>query len=276
MLASSLIGARQPPTPPSATALPREAEAQSPSEQHLTVLPVSVIDIEAQGKRKNESHSNTSSRANYSPFPEEIASLCCEFFLRDATHIFDPFAGWGERGMYAERHGKRYTGYDTSPEAIAKARAEYAVENTLADSRTAAVPSFDGLLTCPPYWNLEKYAAEEGIDRIRSWSDFLAEYALIFGRAYSAAAPGATFCVMVGDWRKNHVYYDLDFETCRIFREFGATVVDKLVVSRKKISKIKIMLPQAKRLGYSVRVHETLLVFRKPSTLQPSVESTTL
>lgn len=36
-------------------------------------------------------------------------------------------------------------------------------------------------------------------------------------------------------------------------------------VGKRYVSKIKIMLPQAKRLGYSVRVHENLLVFRKPT-----------
>ena len=74
---------------------------------------------------------------------------------------------------------------------------------------------------------------------------------------------GATYCIMVGDWRKNHKYYDLEFVTSRIFKGLGAEIVDKVVVSRKGVSEIKIMLPQAKRLGYTVRVHETLLVFRK-------------
>jgi hypothetical protein len=46
--------------------------------------------------------------------------------------------------------------------------------------------------------------------------------------------------------------------------ELGAKIFDQIVVSRKTTSKIKIMLPQAKRLGYSVRVHESLLVFKKP------------
>jgi hypothetical protein len=68
---------------------------------------------------------------------------------------------------------------------------------------------------------------------------------------------------MVGEWRSKRIYYDFEYETRRIFKELGATIIDQIIVSRKKTSKIKIMLPQCKRLGYSVRVHETLLVFRK-------------
>lgn len=231
---------------------------------HLDVLPVSVIEIEAQGKRQNENHSSTSSRANYSPFPKEIATLCYQFYLRNASHVFDPFAGWGERASFAAAAGKAYTGYDISPEAITKAANDYGASNILADSRTAEIPEFDGLLTCPPYWNLEKYASPVGCDRAKTFPDFLADMRTVFMRCVAAARPGATFCVMVGDWRKNHVYYDLDFQMARILGDAGLIVVDKVVVSRKKISKIKIMLPQAKRLGYSVRVHENLLVYQKP------------
>lgn len=228
----------------------------------LTIMPVSVIDIAAQGKRKNEDHNSTSSRANYSPFPVEIATLCAEFFLRDATTVFDPFAGWGERGAAVMKTGKKYIGYDLSPAAIEKA-AETGVINTLCDSRTAVIPAFDGFFTCPPYWNLETYASAEGIDRIKEWGLFLDALFEVFARCYAVAAPGAIFCIMVGDWRKQHKYYALEWEVCDMFDQLKATVVDKIVVSRSKVSKIKIMLPQAKRLGYSVRVHENLLVFKK-------------
>jgi DNA modification methylase len=234
-----------------------------PSAQ-LEVLPVSVIDIEAQGKREKEDHAATSSRQNYSPFPNEIVTLCYEFFLRDAVTVFDPFAGWGERAEGAKRFGKRYVGYDISKAAIDSAETKYGAANFLADSRSADIPVFDGMITCPPYWNLERYESEVGLDKCKTWEEFLSDLRLVFERCYAAANGGATFCVMVGEWRKDHKFYDLEWHTSRIFKDLGASIVDKLVVSRKRVSKIKIMLPQCKRLGYSVRVHESLLVFRKP------------
>jgi len=236
---------------------------------HLTIMPVSVIDIMAQGKRQNENHGSTSSRANYSPFPSEIATLCYEFYLRDASLVFDPFAGWGERAAAARQNGKGYIGYDCSAEAVEKALKDYGVENQLCDSMYADIPEFDGLLTCPPYWNLEKYADPRGLDREKTWADFLRKLDCVFMRCYTAAKEGTIFCVMVGDWRKDHVYYDLEWNVCEMFKGLGAQIVDKVVVSRSKVSKIKIMLPQAKRLGYSVRVHENLLVFKKPNGQRP-------
>lgn len=228
------------------------------------VLPVSVIDIEAQKKRKNENHGTTSSRANYSPFPKEIATLCCEFLLRGRKTVFDPFAGWGERGRAAIDHGLHYVGYDLSPAAIDKARDEYKVLNLLADSRVAPLPDFfDAVFTCPPYWNLEKYHGA-GLDKAATFGAFVEELRGVFSRCYQHAAPGSLFVIMVGDWRAKGIYYDLEFWVSLMFRQFGADVHDKIVVSRKKVSKIKIMMPQCKRLGYTVRVHENLLVFRKP------------
>lgn len=230
----------------------------------LKIIPVSVIDIAAQKKRKNEDHSNVSSRANYSPFPEEISDLCYEFFLREACIIFDPFAGWGERHKKALEYGKKYIGIDISEKAVFAANRDYGVDNIHADILDFDVPEFDGLLTCPPYWNLEVYDGSDNLSKIRTWEGFLNALNDAFEVSYSAASHGTTFCVMVGDWRKNHKYYDLEYEVSGMFKGFGAEIVDKIIVSRKKVSKIKIMLPQAKRLGYSVRVHENLLVFRKP------------
>lgn len=232
-------------------------------EKALDVLPVSVIDIEPQGSREAQDHGKVSSRSGYSPFPREVADLCFEFFMRGRKHVFDPFAGWGERGFAANKYGVKYTGFDTSPEAIASARDKFSVENTHADSLVEDIPPFDGLVTCPPYWNLEKYSGD-GLDKHQTWDGFLAAYARVMDRCWASAESGSLFCIMVGDWRSKGIYYDLDFHTSAIFKSFGATTVDKIVVSRKKTSKIKIMLPQCKRLGYTVRVHENLSVFRKP------------
>ena len=47
--------------------------------------------------------------------------------------------------------------------------------------------------------------------------------------------------------------------------KLGMKPFDKVILSTKKQSKIKVMLPQAKRLGYTVKVHQILLIFEKPN-----------
>lgn len=235
-------------------------------DDHLVILPVSVMEIGQLGRRgvlRDTDHNKDSSRSVYSAFPYEVAETCAALFLRGSKLTVDPFAGWGERGEAMKRHGRPYLGFDLSPAAIANALAMYGIQNTFADSRTVAVPQHDGLLTCPPYWGLEKYTGDAGLDRCKNWQSFLSEYKDVLSRFAAKAASDATYCIMTGDWREDGVYYDLTFQTELIMHQLGFTPFDKVIVSRLGISKIKIMLPQAKRLGYTVKVHETLSVFKK-------------
>lgn len=240
------------------------AETLGDEPREMSIIPVSVIDVWKQSSHLRDlgNHSAQSSRQQYSPFPEEVARVCYELYLRDCERIFDPFAGWGERHLYAREYGKEYTGFEINPLAIQHAADHFAVINDLANSECDPFPTFDGLITCPPYWNLEKYT-DLGLDAAPSWGNFLDRYRTLFHKAYLAADEGARFCVMVGDWRKDGVYYDIAHQTRKTFEALGATTVDDVVINRKGVSKIKIMLPQAKRLGYSVKVHESLLVFKK-------------
>ena len=137
------------------------------------------------------------------------------------------------------------------------------VINIKDNSKTAEIPDHDGLLTCPPYWNLEKYDDENGLDRIKKWADFLKEYECIWKRVIDKALPGSKYCIVLGDWRKKGIYYDFVFQTEKIMEKLGMKPFDKVILSHKKQAKIKIMLPQVKRLGYTVKVHQILLVFEK-------------
>jgi DNA modification methylase len=234
---------------------------------HLNVLPVSVIEIAPmwrRGIRGGNDHSKESSRSGFSPFPWEIGETCAALFFREAKTIVDPFAGWGERYEAISRYGKKYIGFDISPEAITNAKDNFRADNILADSRSVKVPIHDGLFTCPPYWGLEKYASESGLDRIKSWDKFLIDYSFILKRFSEKAKSGSKYCIMTGDWRDKGVYYDLTFKTELIMYNLGFVPFDKIVVSRLGISKVKIMIPQAKRLGYTVKVHEMLSVYTKP------------
>ena len=105
--------------------------------------------------------------------------------------------------------------------------------------------------------------AQKRLDRIKKWDAFLVDYEKIWRRVTEKAETGAKYCIVVGDWRKNHKYYDFIYQTEKIMDKCGMKPFDKVVLSVKKQSKIKIMLPQAKRLGYTVKVHQVLLVYEK-------------
>ena len=234
-----------------------------------TILPTSVIDLEAQTKNKNkrkkgEGNFDDSSRKVMSHHPRETCLMVYELFLRSATHVFDPFAGFGQRHFYAKQYGKFYTGYDISKANIDQAKKEYGVTNIHADSMAKELPEgFDAVYTCPPYFNLEVYEGEEGLDKSINWEAFLKRYEYLIWRIVNHAPKGTKFCFQVGDWRKKKKYYDLTYQTEKIFEKCGLTPVDKVILSRKKVSKIKVMAPQALKMGYTVKVHETLLIYEK-------------
>ena len=229
----------------------------------VEVLPVSVVEVGAQGsgRRSRGGHDGTSSRSERSHFPREVASLCFDLYLRGRRLCLDPFAGWGERGSAARERGFGYAGFDISQESVESARKEYGIENTIADSRTADFPEHDCLLTCPPYWNLETYGGS-GLEEEPTWESFLIGYEQALRRCVASSTNKAHYCLLVGDWRRDGTYYPLAHETRRIMYNLGAETIDEVVVSRKDVTKIKVMLPQAIEQGYTVKVHESLLVFR--------------
>lgn len=241
---------------------------------YYDVLPVSVIDISKAPKteyRNDIDFDKDSSRSIYSSFSMEACQLAYQHYLRDCKNIFDPFAGWGERHFYALKNKKNYTGYDINPEAIKRTKEVFEVDNILGDSLIKDLPEkIDGVFTCPPYWNLELYAnnSESG-DRKKTWPDFLKWYSAVFKRIYEKSLPQTIFVIVVGNWRKKHIYYDLDYNTRKIFSGFGAITKDVVVLSRKNISKIKIMIPQAKEYKYSINVNDFMLVFQKPDEVNP-------
>ena len=235
---------------------------------HYTIYPVSVIDCKKVGKKglrtgvKDKDGKIKSSRAEFSPFNMEIGTLSAEFFLRDAATVFDPFAGWGERHLCCDKADKIYIGYDKSPDAIKYAKEKFNVDNILADSLVENIPPHSGLLTCPPYWNLEKYNGE-GLSSLKSWTDFLEFYEKILARCSEKSSDDATYCIMVGDWRMKKKYHNLSFQTERIMYKLGFEIHDKVIVNQKSSTPYLRMGKNCKRFLYTAKVHQYLLVFKK-------------
>lgn len=232
-------------------------------------LPRSVFDVAKVGKhgiRGKQCWSlgyKSSITKTYSPFPPDVAEWCAKYFLRDKYRIFDPFAGWGERGRAVRDAGKDYIGFDISYEAINYAKDVFDVDIHYADSAVATIPSHNGLLTCPPYWNVEKYDNVNGLDKAPTWDNFLQDYENIWRNVTRVADCGSKYCIIVGDWRRKHIFYDLVHQTERILMKCGFRIFDKVILNYKKITPI-VAIPNCKLHGYTSKVHQYLLVFEKP------------
>lgn len=100
-----------------------------------------------------------------SVFDPQLAKVMYRWFADGKSTILDPFAGGVVRGAMAALAKKTYTGYEVRAEQIADNKAKLAklkikgVEYIHKSCETiAATEAFDMLLTCPPYYWLEKYS----------------------------------------------------------------------------------------------------------------------
>lgn len=230
-------------------------------------IPVSVFDVKGVGSKgirgNHKFGDGTSSRSRFSPFNLDVCEFIVEYFLENKNVIVDPFAGWGERGYICNKYNKMYYGVDISPKAIKYAQENFGVNNILGDSREEEVIEHDGLISCPPYWDLEKYDGEKNLCKNKSWISFIQDYENIFKKYVEKAEKGAIYCLVVGDWRFNKTYHNLSFETQRIMQKLGMTLKDKVILNQKKNTNYRIFLPQCRRHKYTAKVHQYLLVFQK-------------
>ena len=132
---------------------------------------------------------------------------------------------------------------------------------TYINSKTKEIPVHDGVITCPPYWNIEKYDGN-GLDKVKTWDKFLNEYQYIWQRVIEKGLPNTVYCVVVADFRCKKHFYDFTFQTEKIFQAHGLIPYDKVILSSKKTTPYR-NIAQARKFGYTMKVHQTLLVYKK-------------
>jgi len=239
-------------------------------------LPVSIIKIQRNTKERSlrqnrksntwDKYYNESSRRTKSYFDADISEFILKYYARGSRIIVDPFAGWGERHFYAKKFGYSYFGFDISDEAIKYAKINFNVDNILADSRNIPLNNemVDFCYTCPPYWNLEKYQVKDGqLSAYSTYSNFLLEYTKVI-KEINRCLKQNSFCVfVVGDFRKKGIFYDFSTDTINIFKANSFSIFDKVIIDKSINYRVPIFLKQADKFGYTVKLHEYILVFQK-------------
>ena len=156
-------------------------------------------------------------------------------------HILDAFAGGPPRGLVSSIMGYNYTGFEIRQAQIDENEhtlRQLGLGNynyVLGDGRFLAdgIGPFDAALTCPPYYDLEKYSdLENDLSNLGTYGQFN------FGM-YSAALahskimkPGAFVCIVVGNFRdKKGELIDFRAHTVENFREVGFIFWQEAMIS---------------------------------------------
>lgn len=205
-------------------------------------------------------------------FNPHLAQMILSAYCPSNAKIYDAFAGGGTRGFIASAMGHSYTGIEIRDEEcdrIMAQQSEIRVPFALqcADSRFYDIDEglYDFSYSCPPYYDLEVYSKVDGdMSNASSYEEFLAMLKQSLEVTYKGLKPGSLCVWVVGNFRRNDgSLRHFNGDVVRLGQEIGFNLWDELVfwgASDAAFQRSGQFVANRK----SVRVHEYLVVFKKP------------
>lgn len=217
--------------------------------------------------------------ANISIFDPVVCELMYRWFCPDGGEILDPFAGGSVRGIVAKYLGYNYCGVDLSAKQIEANRinAEEIFgddpkpnwfigdsESVLASSPNGGL--FDLVFSCPPYADLEVYSKDPKDLSNMTYEQFVVKYRAIIAQSVRLLKRGGYAVFVVGevrDKRRNGAYYNFVGDTVNAFIDAGADYYNEAILVTA-YGTAMLRTKQFTKSRKMVKVHQNLLVFRKP------------
>lgn len=205
-------------------------------------------------------------------FNPHLAQMILSAYLSEKQSIYDGFAGGGTRGFVASAMGHTYTGVEirqAEVDRLIERQKEMGIEFTIhcADSQfyDIAPNDFDFSYTCPPYYDLEVYSCIDGdMSNAGTYEDFLAMLKNSISVTYKGLKPGSLFIMVVGNFRdKKGNLRHFNGDAVRLGREVGFVLHDEIVFWGASDMAYQ-RLGQFVANRRSVRVHEYVIIFKKP------------
>jgi len=213
------------------------------------------------------------------------ARLLLDYYMPPMAHVLDPFMGRGTRPVMTYDVGMSYTGFDTCPRTIAlnqdlleRANGGVFPEGFVLHhgDGTALAPYadqenvFDGVFTCPPYYNTEVYSGEAGDLSHLSDADFDDRIRAMFRHLYRLVKPSGKYrpdihsvVITVGTARRGEGgLIDMDFVFQSFAKEAGFILQDKVIHELRPPGK-GFTFRRNWASGYVTKGHETTLVWVK-------------
>ncbi len=168
--------------------------------------------------------------------------------------------------------GHKYLGVEIRPEEVERIKGQQVDLNTYfdiicADSTKYDVESgkYNFSYSCPPYYDLEVYSPIDGdMSNVASYDEFLQMLKSSLQTTYNALQPDSLAIWVVGNFRDRKGYMrHFNGDTVRLAQEVGFRLWDELIFwGAAGIAAQRAGQFVANRK--SVRVHEYILIFKKP------------
>lgn len=208
-------------------------------------------------------------------FDPVLAEILCKWFTPyKGAKIFDCFAGDTQKGLVFGMCGYEFKGVelrqeqvDINNEVIADRGLpiSYVCDDGQNVGKHIERDSMDMLLSCPPYYDLEKYS---DLDNDASNQETYEEFLVILSNAYRdalACLKDNRFAVIVvGDVRdkKTGFYHNFIDDMKRIFKENGAALYNELILIGTGAS-TALRAARYMESRKVAKMHQNVLVFYK-------------
>jgi DNA modification methylase len=211
-----------------------------------------------------------------SVFDPALCEVLYHWFCPENGTILDPFAGGSVRGIVANYLGYKYTGIDIRQEQIDSNREQgldilpvnnqpswyVGDSNELLDGKWER--DFDFVFSCPPYADLEVYSDLEGDISNKPYKQFLELYESIILKSCKLLKSGCFACFVVGEVRdKKGNYIGFVPDTINAFRKAGMDFYNEAILLNS-IASASMRANGNMKSQKLVKVHQNILVFRKP------------
>ena len=205
------------------------------------------------------------------------------WFCPAGGHVLDPFAGGSVRGLVSAFTGRDYTGIDLRQEQIDANEEDFRLNQTMEDftgkplrhptwitgdsaniRQLAGDRSYDFLLTCPPYHDLEKYSDDPHDLSNMDYETFRETYFTIIRESFALLKENAFAAIVVGEIRDKKGYQrNFLSDTIRAFTDAGAKYFSEMVlctcVGTAAVRASRIFSKGRK----PIKIHQNVLVFVK-------------
>lgn len=212
------------------------------------------------------------SKYETSIFNPHLAMMILSAYCPQNARIYDAFAGGGTRAIVAASMGHDYVGVEIRGDEVDRIRERgdflgKKFEIVCADSSFYQIEpeTFNFSYSCPPYYDLEVYSNLEGdMSNAATYEEFLELLQASLSVTFKGLGRGSMCCWVVGNFRsKDGSLRHFSGDTARLGIEIGFQLWDEIIwwgasgAAHQRAGQFS-----ANRK--SVRVHENIIVFKKP------------
>jgi len=213
-----------------------------------------------------------------SKFNSEYAKRIIEMWTKEDDFIVDPFAGRSSRPLVSTLLKRNYVGFDVVNDNLKEAKEQYdklkqdrklghlkLIHNSSEDiDKHLHGDVADMIMTCPPYFNIEKYESVDGqLTDIKLYEEFLQTYKIILDKCGHILKPGCFFVVVLANFRIDGKFYDFCGDTKDILKKQKLLTYHDEIILEMSPAKRHPLYTQAITNLNCLKTHEYCLVFRK-------------